>query len=713
MPQSLTISIFGPRAGVGKSSLALNLSYAFARQLKKSTLLVDLDSQDGGDLEILLGVRCKHYLSDLTPNVETLLPSDMYPYLHSVEENFSFIPASSEPTGASQIIPTALSEVLAIFQPKFDVHILDCGFEINALSLAMFEMSQVIIFCTTPEVLTLQRSSKTLEQLQSHGFPSDFIELVVNEFESKSIINESVIKQKLDKNCLALLPRSFAEMREAVQRGQALFTTKPRHPYSQVIEKLARHLWEDQDNRQDKLSAMHSEKTEFLILEEDVENSDFFSTQDRKPTRNEEIKRKIHRRLIDTMDFRRLSSEELVKQDDKSLADLRQKTRQVIFQIIDEMPEVESRELRQQLTKEVLDEALGLGPLEDLIADEDVSEIMVNRYNQIYVEREGKLSLTPLSFTGDHQLLGVIERIVAPIGRRIDEKTPMVDARLRDGSRVHAIIPPISIDGPMLTIRKFTQAILTPDSLVGKGALTKDIAEFLKACVETKLNVLISGGTGTGKTTLLNVLSSFIPTHERIITVEDSAELQLSQTHVGRLESRPANLQGEGAIPIRELVRNTLRMRPDRIIIGECRGPEALDMLQAMNTGHDGSMATIHANSPIDCLRRLETLVMFAGMELPSKAVREQIGSAVQLIVQLTRFSDGSRKISAISEVLGMSKANPQEIEVQDIFVYKQDGIDAAGRVTGYFQATGLIPQFAEQLQRKGLKLPNSKSGGY
>jgi Flp pilus assembly CpaF family ATPase len=297
----------------------------------------------------------------------------------------------------------------------------------------------------------------------------------------------------------------------------------------------------------------------------------------------------------------------------------------------------------------------------------------------------------------------VIERIVAPIGRRIDEKTPMVDARLRDGSRVNAIIPPLAINGPMITIRKFSKDRLTYKDLIQFGAMTEDIADFLRACVEARLNIVVSGGTGSGKTTLLNVIGSFIPADERIITVEDSAELQLPQEHVGTLETRPPNIQGEGEIAIRDLVKNTLRMRPDRIIIGECRGAEALDMLQAMNTGHDGSLTTIHSNNPRDSIARLETLVMFAGFDLPSSAIKQQIASAVHMIVQLNRFSDGSRKITHITEVTGLEG---NTVVLQDIFLYKQKGLNAKGKVIGEYVSTGLIPKFVQTLKEKGVRLP-------
>ena len=375
-----------------------------------------------------------------------------------------------------------------------------------------------------------------------------------------------------------------------------------------------------------------------------------------------------------------------------------------VVRILDEVGKgIKDRKERQRIVKEVVDEALGLGPLEDFLADDRVSEIMVNRVDQIYVELNGKLIETDASFTDDAQLLAVIERIVAPIGRRIDEKSPMVDARLRDGSRVNAIIPPLALDGPSVTIRKFSKEPLQVKDLVAFGSMTAEIADFLRACVEARLNVLISGGTGSGKTTLLNVLSSFIPPDDRIVTVEDSAELQLNQPHVVRLESRPANIEGVGEVNIRDLVKNCLRMRPDRIVVGECRGSEALDMLQAMNTGHDGSLTTIHSNSPRDCIARLETLVMFAGLDLPSRAIREQVASAVNLIVQQSRLSDGSRRIMQISEVTGMEG---QTITLQDIFVFRQTGLNAEGKVQGRFVSTGFVPRFVHDLEAKGIRLP-------
>ncbi|TFC03623.1 CpaF family protein [Cryobacterium mannosilyticum] len=362
-----------------------------------------------------------------------------------------------------------------------------------------------------------------------------------------------------------------------------------------------------------------------------------------------------------------------------------------------------SREERNRLISEIGADVLGYGPLERLLNDETVTEIMVNGHEQIFVERHGQLTLSDASFTSEAQLRRVIERIVAKVGRRIDESSPLVDARLADGSRVNAIIPPLAVDGSSLTIRKFAREPLTAADLVGLGTLTPGMAEVLEACVNARLNIIVSGGTGTGKTTLLNVLSGFIPANERIITIEDAVELQLQQDHVIRLESRPANIEGKGEVTIRDLVRNSLRMRPDRIVIGECRGGESLDMLQAMNTGHEGSISTVHSNSPRDAISRLETLVLMAGMDLPLRAIREQISSAIDVIVQISRLKDGTRRITHVTEVQGMEG---DIVTLQDAFVFDfSAGVDGDGRVLGHAAATGVRPRFADKFREMGIPL--------
>ena len=362
-----------------------------------------------------------------------------------------------------------------------------------------------------------------------------------------------------------------------------------------------------------------------------------------------------------------------------------------------------SRQMRNRLVSDMADEILGFGPIEPLLRDPTVTEVMVNRPDQVYCERFGKLELTDIQFRDFDHIRHVIDKIVTPLGRRVDESSPMVDARLPDGSRVNAIISPLSLNGPVLTIRKFSVDPYTVEDLIGFGTITQGMAAFIAACVKVKLNILVSGGSGAGKTTLLNVLSSFIPEGERVVTVEDAAELKLHQPHVVRLESRPPNIEGKGEIRIRDLVRNCLRMRPDRIVVGEVRGGEALDMLQAMNTGHEGSISTIHSNTPRDALARLETMVMMSGMDLPSRAIREQVAAAIHMIVQIGRLSDGSRKVVSVSEIQGMEG---NVIVLQDLFTFQQKGIGEGGKVLGSMQATGMVPKFMERFNAAGVHLP-------
>ena len=411
--------------------------------------------------------------------------------------------------------------------------------------------------------------------------------------------------------------------------------------------------------------------------------------------RYQDLKTKIHRKLIERLDFTNI---DLIEKDLLS---------REISRIIESLISEENTPLnvaeKESLIVDILHETFGLGPLEPLLADHDISDILVNRHDQVYIEKFGKLVKVDIAFRDDNHLLQIIDRIVSKVGRRVDESSPYVDARLPDGSRVNAIIPPLALDGPVLSIRRFGIDPLRMTDLLALGALTQNMARVLESCVKARLNILISGGTGTGKTTLLNILSEFIPSNERVVTIEDSAELQMKQEHVVRLETRPPNIEGRGEVTQRDLVRNSLRMRPDRIIVGEVRGGEALDMLQAMNTGHDGSLSTLHANTTRDSLTRLETMVLMAGMDLPERAIREQVASAVNVLIHLARMSDGSRKVVKVTEITGMEGPT---IVMQDIFSFEKKGIGPDGKVVGEFSATGVRPRFADLFKVAGCEVP-------
>src|SRR6478735_7134783 len=406
-----------------------------------------------------------------------------------------------------------------------------------------------------------------------------------------------------------------------------------------------------------------------------------------------DVKFRIQSRVIQDLD---------PKLDLTNQVEVRRQIEEIFGKVIDEEGLALTRAERVRMLEQITDEIIGLGPLEPLLRDESITEVMVNGPRQVYIERSGKLELTNVVFQNDDHVMRIIDRIIAPIGRRVDESSPMVDARLTDGSRVNAIIPPLSLVGPVITIRKFSASPFTVDDLIRFGTATADMFDFLRACVEARLNIFVSGGTGSGKTTTLNVISAFIPEDERIVTIEDAAELQLRQEHVVTLEARPPNLEGLGEITTRDLLRNSLHMRPDRIIVGECRAGEALDMIQAMNTGHDGSMSTGHANSPRDMLSRLETMVLMAGVDLPLRAIREQVASAVDLIVQQSRLKDGTRKIVNITEVQGMEG---DVIVMQDVFVFEQTGV-VEGKIQGRLKPTGIRPKFVEKFEVMGIHLP-------
>ena len=419
----------------------------------------------------------------------------------------------------------------------------------------------------------------------------------------------------------------------------------------------------------------------------------------------QQLKLEIHHRIVTDMN---IEQQQLLTRGGRDRGEVEQVISGYCNRVLDENPFVVPRGDRHAIISDVIDEILGLGPIEPLLKDETVTEVMINGPKEVFVEQKGKLHHTNVQFYDNAHLMNIIERIITPLGRRVDEASPLVDARLADGSRVNIIIPPLSLKGPCVTIRKFSKDIISAEKLIDFGTMDAEMVEFLKACIKARLNIIVSGGTGSGKTTTLNVLSSFIPSDERIVTIEDAAELRLEQDHVVTLEARPANIEGSGAVTIRDLVRNALRMRPDRILVGEVRSGEALDMLQAMNTGHDGSLTTAHANSPRDVLSRLETMVLMSGMELPVRAIREQIASALDLIVHQSRMRDGSRKITYITEVQHLEE---NIITLKDLYKYVPEGLDENGKVIGHFQATGLRPNFMEKFIVNGVEMPQSLQG--
>jgi len=565
-----------------------------------------------------------------------------------------------------------------------------------------------------PDILSVYQAKEDMKILQSFYFPFKMMRVVLNRAESLGGVGWKEVRAALPCDIISRIPSEGRLVGSALNRGIPLVLDDSHCRASQALIKLAEDLVEHPDvfiSRQELETILTgfplTKEKEFLKDDQlPLQSTSAASARgqvDKKPTREEkidELKERVHKRIIQALDLRRLDS---VAGDPEKLQDLRQKTMKAINNaLIDEAGTIISlREEREMLVKEITDEVLGLGPLEDLINDPTITDIMVNNRNQIYVERQGKLELVSKRFVSNEQVRKVIERIIAPLGRRVDESVPMVDARLPDGSRINAIIPPLALTGPTLTVRKFGIERLNIDDLQRLNALDKTMADFLKACVLMRKNIIVSGGTGSGKTTALNVLSEFIPQGERIITIEDAAELKLRHNHWIRLESRPPNIEGKGAVSVHDLFVNSLRMRPDRIIIGECRGAETLDMLQAMNTGHDGSMTTVHANSTQDVLARLDSLILISGIEIPLRAVREMIASTINLIVHTSRLSDGTRRIMQITEVIGM--IDELHIGLKDIFIFQQAGIGEEGKINGFFTPTGVLPTFLEEFRKHGI----------
>ena len=684
------ITIFSSKGGVGSTVIAANLAVELSQQQKK-VVLIDLDFQFGGDAFKMLNINPSKTIADIVSVIDRLNSDVLERYLTFYSMNLNLLSAVSHPKQSELIKPQFLKRILCFLSERYDYVIIDAEKKFSEKLAAVFEETNLILLLTTPDILSINQTNKTIQTIESLYFPAEMLKVVLNRGESAGAVKFSQIKKVLPVEIVASIPSSGKALSLSINRGIPIVIDNVNDPVSKAIKDLASVVAREDIGREMK----PVEPKEVLSV--DVDDKQI-----------RELKKKIHNRLIEKLDLEKLDiffKTNLVGEigDQTKVKRLRDKTEKVITHLLSEEKTGLSREACQKLVKEIADESLGLGVLEDLLEDSEITEIMVNNRDQVYVERQGKLELANKKFISNEQVLHIIERIVAPLGRRIDESTPMVDARLADGSRVNAIIHPLSLKGPMLTIRKFSHKRLSVDDFVALGSFTKEIGDFFKACVLGRKNIIISGGTGSGKTTLLNVFSSFSPETERIITIEDSAELRLNQRHWGALEARMPNIEGKGAITLRDLLRNSLRMRPDRIIVGECRGGETLDMLQAMNTGHDGSLTTVHANSTRDVLSRLETLVLMAGMDLPLRAIRQQVASAINLIIQTSRMADGSRKIICISELTGLDKSG--SISMQDLFVFKQEGIDKNKKVVGSFESTGFPPTFIEELEIKGIEL--------
>ncbi len=696
-PNCHLIAVVGGKGGVGKSVFAANFASALMLELRAPVMLIDADAKSCGDQNIILGLRPNKTISEVTQFQGSLTPQVLPQLLTMHPSGLAYLPAVRGPEEVLNVNIELFLKQLDFFSRQYKFIVADLGNELKDFQMALLREATAITIVTVPEVLVINQTQRLIQDLLTATLPMDMFQLVINRA-SQGGMNPQTISQALRLPVMGMIPQDDVTTLGALQRGQPFVIAQNKAPLSAAYHEFVRRLT---GGPLQKLKSLNRPPPPAATTA-NANGATAASGGDASgaDARNA-MKIRFHNELIKAMDLTKGITE--TNNDPVKEAALRQKTLQMITQIVDRESPGMQRDERSRIIKEVLEEALGLGPLEDLLADNSVTEIMVNGYKKIFVERGGKVQLSPVTFTSNMHLRNVIGRIVTPLGRRIDEKTPYVDARLKDGSRVNAVIEPLAIDGPALTIRKFKKGGIAPEKYIEFGSLTKPMLDFIRICVENGLNIVISGGTGSGKTSLLNMMSSFIPSNERIVTVEDAAELQMQQEHVVRLETRPANMEGTGAITIRDLVRNALRMRPDRIVVGETRDGAALDMLQAMNTGHDGSMTTTHANSPRECLSRLETLCMMAGMELPAKAIRDQVASAIQLIVQISRLSDGSRRITSITEICGMQG---DTYTTQEIFKFKETGIDKNRKIEGHFMPAGNIPKFLEKLEQKGVVIP-------
>jgi pilus assembly protein CpaF len=710
------IIVTGPHEGVGKTTLAANLSSRYAQIRHQPVILIDTDPLCRGQVAQVTGtsptLSVLQILEQLA-NRQVAIPM-LRGRIPTNRLGVGTLPLGLQARDVDRLTPEQWRFFLESFSQIYDL-VIDIEMT-HPLVRTALDLSDAVVWTLLPNALSVKATLQQLQNLDSEKYGFHKFLFALNQAGQANALPSGAVQASLDrfrKGLSAEIPFD-AELTRLLNQGQPTLIDKHTSGYYQSLSRLLQELPRFQREAATPgsngnshavpgaptLGATPGKTPASGVKPLSVVNS---VLEDKLKLWNQ-FKQRIHRELVEELNIRRIDLD--TKGDPSRERQLRTNVESTVNAIIGkEKDAVQNREERERLVKELVDEALGLGPLEELLSDPAITEIMVNRFDQVYIERKGKITLTDKRFIDNNHVVQVIRRIISPLGRRIDESVPMVDARLKDGSRVNAIIPPLAVQGPSITIRRFPEKALNASDLVRAQSISQAMVDFLKVCVQIKKNVVISGGTGTGKTTILNMLSGYIPNDERIVTVEDTAELRMQQEHVVRLEARPANIEGQGQISIRDLVKNCLRMRPDRIVVGECRGGEALDMLQAMNTGHDGSLTTVHANNPRDCFTRLETLCLMAGMDLPVWALREQIRSAVHVVVQLSRLQDGSRKVVCITEVIGR---NEETIVTQDLFRFVQDRVDAEGKVIGHYEAAGNVPKFFDELKAKGYTLDAS-----
>ncbi|MBN1622115.1 MAG: Flp pilus assembly complex ATPase component TadA [Endomicrobiales bacterium] len=690
------LSIYQIKEGINQSVLAVNIAIALSKQIKEKVALADFSFNGENEIPLLLDSKPEKSILDLLPFLSQLDPNLLKGYIPAHPSGISVI-SGIEYKKKYLISPDHITKILQLLSSIYSYIIVTTPQEYDNQLTSLFDSSNLILLPVAPNLLSIHNIKSFLNNLKILHFPLNMIKPILSTKNSKSDIEKEKLQEYMDINIFYEIPNEQEIITASINSGKPSILSAPHSNFSREINKLAKTLSNDEiyEGITKRDNAIQSYSVKDLNQQEGLR----YEMNYKVDAKYVQLKEKIHSELISKLDLKDIDIKNLF--DKEKSGNVREKARKTIQDLLSKEASDLSREDRARFVEELLDEALGMGCLENFLKDPEITEIMVNGPNDIFVEKKGKIHYTGASFLSEKQLRTVIDRIVSPIGRRVDDASPLVDARLLDGSRVNVIIPPLSLIGPTITIRKFSKKKLVVEDLINFGALTPQMADFLKVCVQLRKNIVISGGTGSGKTTLLNVTSGFIPEDERIVTIEDSAELKLPQKHVISLESRPPSLEGTGEIPIRRLVINSLRMRPDRIVVGECRGGETLDMLQAMNTGHDGSLTTLHSNSPIDAVSRISTMAIMSGTELPDKAIKEQIASAVQIIVQLNRISDGSRKITEIAEIAGIKN---NEITISSIFKFEQTGIKD-GKVEGKFIATGNIPTFFDEIKIHGLTL--------